>query len=329
MTILGRRFFHLACLLGLATAAAGAGCGSVSPAGSTGGAGSGGDAAAETAPSVTTEQGCSQEAKALCDALDGCAAILVKLAYGDKTVCISRAVLSCTTDQSVPGITRTPGDLVSCAEALATASCADLEAGTYPTACAIKPGTVINGAACGADGQCASTYCAKTDACGVCGPREAAGGDCKVDGGCQMGLACANKKCVAPAGPGGDCNLPNQPCRGDLYCSPTTSKCAAKVGVGGSCADSSDACDPAKGAACINKLCATVNVAKGGEACGAVPKAICVGGFEPCSNLLNGICANPANDGEACGAAASGKKCIPPATCEMGLCRLPSATNCH
>jgi hypothetical protein len=339
MTLPWGRFSHLACLLGLTVAAAGAGaigCGSVSPAAPDGGGGggNGADAAAESATPVTTEQGCNQEAKALCDALDGCTPILVKLLYGDKTVCIARAVLSCTTDQSVAGITRTPADMVSCAQALATASCPDLLAGKYPEVCATKPGTVINGAACGSDWQCQSTYCVKTGACGVCGPRQASGGDCAVDGACQSGMVCASKKCVTPAGPGGDCNPPGLPCRGDLFCA-KSAKCTAKVGVGGSCADTpAEACDFSKGAVCTGAnqtTCEMANVAKGGEACGALTRTVCVGGLEPCSNFFlgGGICANPANDGEACGPAASGKKCIPPANCEMGLCRLPSAANCH
>jgi hypothetical protein len=309
--------------LGLALAATVGGCGGVTPAAVDGG----GDAA----QSVTAQEGCNQVAKALCDALDSCAPSAVMVLYGDKATCITRAALSCTTDQSVAGIQRTGDDLVSCARALGAATCPDLLAGNFPDVCAVKPGATINGAACGSDWQCQSTYCGKTDKCGVCGPRQAAGGDCTVDGGCGKGLVCGAKKCVAPAGPNADCNLPAQPCRSDLYCTSATGsgKCAAKLGAGGACMDSDQACDFIKGAVCnpLNHVCVTVNVAKGGEACGLGNKTICVGFVAPCSNILTGgVCANPAQDGEACG---MNKVCVPPATCETGVCRLPSAIGCQ
>lgn len=321
----GRLPSLLAGLLGLASIA-GAGCGSVTASPSP----DGGDAPIEAAP-VTTDEGCNRVAKALCDALEGCAASALKVLYGDKTTCIARVVLSCTTDQKVPGIARTGDDLVKCAQQVGTASCADLVAGRSPDVCAVKPGTTIGGAPCGSDWQCASTYCRKTDAqCGVCGPRAAAGGDCTVDGGCEKGLVCANKKCAAPAGPGADCNLPNQPCRSDLYCTSTSGsgKCAAKMGNGGACADNSDACDFVKGVICnpINHTCETISIAKGGEACGLGMRTICVGFVAPCSNILGaGVCANPAADGATCGGNAV---CIPPAECVGGVCRLPSAPEC-
>jgi hypothetical protein len=315
-------------------------CGGVTPlANDGGGAGAGGGADAgldgplEAAP-LTTDEGCDQEAKALCDSLNGCAPIALQVYYGDEATCIARASLSCKTDQSVGGITRTADDLSSCARALATASCADLLADNYPAACQMNPGTVVNGAACGSDWQCGSSFCNKTTMCGVCSPRAAVGGDCTADDGCAQELVCANKKCAKPAGPGEDCNLPGQPCRSDLYC-PTSNgsaKCAAKVGAGGACADSDQACDLVKGVFCnpIDHTCETLSVAKGGDACGLAMKTICVGFIAPCSNFLtSGVCANPAQDGEACGM--GGKVCVPPATCDpnMNVCRLPSAPDCH
>lgn len=313
-----------------AVAPDGGGAGNV---GSTGGAGTGGGAdAAVEREAVTTEKGCKAVAKGLCDALDGCAPAYLKALYGDKSICAARVELGCTTDQMVPGIKRTPDDLVACSEAVGQATCADLLAGHMPAACATIPGATINGMSCGSDWQCQSTYCNKTDKCGVCGPRQAAGADCTADAGCKEGLVCANKRCVTPSGPGAACNLPNQPCRNDLYCTAKTGSgtCAAHVGAGGSCADSDDACDFVKGVICNNtsKTCDTFNIAKGGEQCGLGIKTICVGLIEPCSNiLLGGVCANPAQDGEACGTA--GKKCVPPANCVNGACRLPSALDCQ
>ncbi|HEY2730369.1 MAG TPA: hypothetical protein VGK52_10535 [Polyangia bacterium] len=312
-------------LVGIGAAALG--CGGVTAASPD----AGNDAPAEAGPPLTTADGCTNVATALCNSLDACAPVAVQVLYGDKSTCVSRAVLSCTTDQSVEGIARTANDLASCAAALSGATCDDLLAGTFPSVCTAKPGTVVNGMACGSDLQCASTFCNKTDACGVCSPRQAAGGDCAVDGGCVSGLVCASKKCVAPAGPGGDCNLPNQPCRSDLYC-PTmngSAKCAAKLGAGGACTDSDQACDLAKGVICnpLTHVCDPIKVAKGGEACSLASKTLCVGFVAPCSSFLTGgVCANPAQDGETCGGNAV---CVPPATCQNKICRLPSAPDCR
>jgi hypothetical protein len=322
------------------------GCGGVTPStgtggssGNGGGAGSGGspsDAAAEVAP-VTVSEACSQVAHALCERIDSCSPTTLKLFYGDRATCATRAALGCMTDQGVAGTTRTPEDLVACAAALAPTGCAELLANHYPAACDIKPGTAINGTACGSDWQCMSSYCGKTDACGVCGPRQPAGGDCTVDGGCLKGLVCANKKCVAPGTMNADCSAVNQPCRADLYCATASSKCLAKVGAGGSCVDD-QACDITKGVICFpaNHTCEMITVGKAGDGCGlsSPNKALCVGftglgpAQDPCSNIVgNGICAKTAEDGTACGM--DHKVCLAPANCVMGVCRLPSAPNCH
>lgn len=319
---------RLPLVLSLAFSLAGLGCGGVTAATPDAG---GGDAPVDTASVVTTDDACAQVAQALCGAIGACAPAALQVFYGDEATCVARATLSCKTDQQVPGIKRTAADLVACKQTLATATCPDLLANKFPDACSPKAGDTINGAACGSDWQCMSTYCAKTGECGVCGLRVGANGDCTVDQGCAKGLVCANKKCVAPAAEGADCNMPNQPCRSDLYCTSMSGsgKCAKKVGAGGPCADSDQACDFGKGVICngISKVCETVTVAKGGEACGLGIRTICVGFVEPCTpNILaGGICANPAQDGETCGGA---KKCVPPATCAAGICRLPSTPEC-
>jgi hypothetical protein len=273
-------------------------------------------------------------AAALCDRISTCSPTALKLFYGDVATCSSRAALGCMTDQGTSGITRTPDDLVACADAVKPAACTDLLANKYPPICDVKPGTAINGTACGSDWQCVSTYCNKTDmACGVCGPRQAAGGDCTVDAGCNKGLVCANKKCVAPGGPDADCHPVNQPCRGDLYCAKATNKCTAKVGAGASCVDD-QACDLTKGVICIQMTCTMINVAGAGSTCGLPSKTLCTGfsglgqAQDPCSNILgNGVCAKTADDGTACGM--DHKVCLAPAACVNGVCRLPSVPNCH
>ena len=283
---------------------------------------------------VTTAEACMQAGQALCDALDTCAPVFVQELYGDEGTCVSRAALSCMTEQGTTGITRTADDLVACAKAVPGVSCTDALGGNFPAACDVKPGMVINGMACGANLQCQSTYCHKAGACGVCGPREDAGGACTTDDGCKKGLVCAGQACVKPAAPGDACNLPGQPCRVDLYCSSAKvpGTCMTRLGAGGACVDNpSDACDFSKGAVCNTlatpNVCVTISVAKPGDACGLGSKTACVGGIAPCSNLLGkGVCANPAEDGTGCG---GNDLCIPPATCVDKICQLPSAPNCQ
>jgi hypothetical protein len=323
------RMSRLAGLVGLAASAA-IGCGGVTAATPDGGNGS--DAPAETAP-VTTEEACGQVAQALCDALNTCAPVFVEEQYGDESTCVSRATLSCMTDQSTSGITRTADDLVACAKAATGISCADALAGNLPMACDLTPGTVTNGTACGSNLQCQSTYCNNAGTCGVCGPRLDAGGACTSTDGCAMGLVCAGTTCVKPGGLGDACDLPAQPCSTNLYCSSAKAPgtCMARLGAGASCANNGDACDYSMGAICNTlanpNVCVTINIAKPGDACGLGSKTLCVGGVAPCSNILGkGVCANPADDGAACGGNAL---CIPPATCVNKLCVLPSVPNCQ
>ena len=308
-------------------------CGTVTPLNTADGGGGDTGGGADVAM-LTVDQACAQMATALCDAIDTCASFSVRLLYGDKATCVSRQSLGCTGDQSVPDMTRTVADIVACSQAAATASCPDLLASNFPVACLVKPGSRVNGTACGSDWQCLSTYCNKPGQCGVCAPRAALTGACTVDGGCQTGMLCANGKCVLPGVMAAACS-DNQPCRNDLYCT-KSGTCTAKLGAAGSCMDTDKACDMIHGIACnpLNKICQSVNVASGGDACGLISGTltICVG-LNPCPGIsllkLTAVCANPAGDGEACGATANGVNCVGPANCDMGICRLPSALSCN
>lgn len=310
--------------LAVAAAAAAIGCGKVTP-----------DDLGDAATTLTVEQGCAMEAQEICGKLDACASFWVQLLYGDATTCVSRLTVSCKNDQMVSGTTRTPADMAACAQSVKSASCPDLVASKFPAACQVKPGSLMNGVACGSDWQCESTYCnTNGQACGACGPRAAANGNCTSDDGCVTGLVCANDKCVAPGGDGASCDPTRQPCRSDLYCT-SAGLCAPHVGAGQSCADTDRACDLFAGTACnaFNKICETVGVGQSGGACGIVDRTLtlCVA-LDACSGATltqPGVCASPAADGEACGDSNSGHNCIAPATCVNGVCRLPSVTSCQ
>jgi hypothetical protein len=246
--------------------------------------------------------------------------------------CLARVKLGCTKDQDDADITRTATDVAACGQAAMAASCDDLIANILPPACQTKPGTRLNGEGCGSSLQCMSAHCEVTSGdCGTCAPQSAINGNCTSDDGCMVGLGCANGKCVTPGNLDAACN-DNNPCRRNLYCSKTSNTCSTRQPAGTHCGGDPNICDVYHGAVCnqlavqANQVCETISVAGGGSACGFAIKApLCVLN-NACSNLLgNGICPNPAMDGQACDA---NVHCLPPANCVSGLCRFPSVAAC-
>jgi hypothetical protein len=309
-----------------------AGCGSVSASNTDAGGGNGGtDAPMETAP-LTADQACDQMAQAMCNRVNDCAPPALPLYYVDMPTCLARVKLGCTKDQEDADITRTPAEIVACAQALPGATCDDLLAKMVPAACQTKPGARLNGEGCGASLQCMSAHCEVTaGTCGTCAPQSAANGACTSDDGCVVGLVCANKKCVAPGGVGAACS-DNNPCRGNLNCNKNTSMCETLQPAGTLCGGDPGVCDVFHGAACnvfkaqANQDCETLSVATGGNPCGIVNGGLtlCVLN-NSCTALVNGVCPNPAMDGQTCD---SNVHCIPPASCSNGLCRFPSVAGC-
>jgi hypothetical protein len=289
----------------------------------------GGDARAP----VSVAQACSDVDTSLCSALGACSAFALQLTFGDMATCVTRNDLGCTIGQMEPGVGRTTDDLEACAHAVPAATCPDLIAGKMPAACQDKPGTVINGAACGAATQCQSTFCNKNGACGVCAPRQAAGQSCNSDPQCAQNLVCASgSSCVMPAEANIACD-DKHPCRADLYCK--AGVCSTKGGAGDSCADTDKACDLLKGVGCnpFTKICQNIHVAKKGDPCGIVAGTLVLceasGLCEGATLAVPGTCTAAAADGAACSNDAGGRSCLPPANCVNGICRLPATSSCQ
>jgi len=290
----------------------------------------------DTAP-PTVEQACNDLSTSLCNALGVCSTFLLQLGFGDVATCVSRNNLACTIGQNATGVGRTVADIEGCARALPLVSCGDLVAHKMPAACQDKPGSVLNGAPCGASTQCQSTYCRPQGQCGICGPRQAAGASCTSNDQCQPDLVCAASQCVAPGELGQTCD-DRRPCRDDLYCSTGTSgsaACAMKVGAGRSCADSDKACDILQGVGChpTTKVCQTVRVAHRGEGCGLVSGTLVLceaaGSCDGAAFPAAGTCSPAAADGESCGSATTNNRsCLAPSTCVVGICRLPVTASC-
>ena len=288
--------------------------------------------AAGCGSSVSADKACTDLAASVCTQLNNCAAPLVTTLYGDVATCQARAKLGCLPSLMAPSTSATPDKLDKCATAVNAITCDALYTRNTPTACVPDPGKLANGAACGDDAQCTSTYCKKpaNAVCGVCGARATAGGACSIDADCDFKLKCANMLCVAYGAVGASCDG-GHPCAAPNVCRGGT--CAVPAGAGQACTPSASGgdCDQTKGLYCAptSRVCAVATFVGAGQPCGFVN-----GGFVGCSGGGNcklagvtGTCTAPAADGAACDAT-NGPDCMQPAECVNNVCKLPDPASC-
>lgn len=290
-----------------------------------------------SAAPVTADQACTDADKVLCDKINSCAPLLVQSEYGDSATCQSRTKLGCTPSFSAPGTSATPANLESCAKDAANLSCADLVNNNPPASCKTKPGTVMNGGACGTDAQCAGGYCIidANTGCGTCGTRIAAGGACDKPGqaACDYGTECIGGTCKAPGNTGDKCAA-NADCGFGLVCK--SMACAPGDAAGAACTtnlmNGDNNCDSTKGLYCAPKTmqCTAVKTAMVGGACGfnvmAGDYTVCVGSFcKPGAMGLQGTCTAYVADGGMCSPTDS---CQAPAKCIGNVCKLVDPSTC-
>jgi hypothetical protein len=290
---------------------------------------------------VTADQGCTDLGGSICDKIAACSAPLLQLVYGDAATCKTRFKLTCPSTISAPGSGATGANLEACAQAYTTAACADLFSGNQPAPCNVH-GSLMAGAACANNIQCSGDhgYCntASGQTCGVCGTRAAAGATCAKSADCDTGLVCGfgtgmtTGACVTPGAAGATCDAPH-PCAGALSCVGGT--CAQSAAAGAACDPTASNCDSTQGLFChpINKVCASAQFAKAGEACGFM---LATGTYAACSGngrctmpagSLTGTCEAPAADGAMCDTT-NGPTCLAPAVCTNGACKVPDASAC-
>jgi hypothetical protein len=329
MTVMGKRLITMVVLGGLAApgcADNSSGLGFESDGGPSGTGGTSGSAGTSDTGALTFDKACN-ETSAFCDKIDACAPSLVKLLWGSAKTCAERLRISCLDDSMASGAMGTPADFVACANTVRGATCDAIL--NNAVSCPNK-GTLANGVACGANGQCGSGNCRKAgDAtCGACGPRSTAGGACRENEDCEKGLLCKSSLCLTPVDLGGACDA-RRPCRAPHYCK--AGVCAA-AGTGGDPCTTEDSCQTWNGFFCNTtaKVCQRFNSAGGGETCGLTtnPATFCGGAGDCRPNALSGVCQAPAKDGEPCGSTAQNRKCLTPATCVSGVCKVPSASAC-
>jgi hypothetical protein len=137
----------------------------------------------------------------------------------------------------------TASQLDACALALEARPCGAAE---VPSACLVTPGPRGAGAACDADGQCASASCAYTirgdadggpsiSSCGTCAAPLALGAACaEGQGACPSGAACnvtaSQPTCtlIVLLGAGAACDDAVHRCASGLVCDAVTRKCTGR-----------------------------------------------------------------------------------------------------
>jgi hypothetical protein len=299
-------------------------------------------------PAVTADKACTDLATARCVQLQSCEPAQLASLYGDVATCEAREKLSCTPSLSgLTGSSATADQYEKCASALAASACSSLYTRNPPTDCVPQPGELADGAACGDDAQCASTYCRIFEAppslniCGVCSERALVGGACVGDDDCDFSLACvaifssptvATQQCVSRGGVGATCDS-DQQC--DPFSACVSGTCMPPGSVGMTCDRNAQDCDPTQGLYCTAlSVCAVDIVAAAGEPCGSPSY------YEPCA--AGGLCVPNVNtclaavpDGAVCGGRfVAAEACQQPARClgitdtTGGVCTLPNPAAC-
>ena len=288
---------------------------------------------------VTPDQGCAAFADAMCSKLDSCFRLELATRYGDVATCVAREKLSCLAALAAPGTTNTPAKVRSCGCALGLISCTDMYTRTVPASCRADPSVLSDGAPCGQDAQCRSTYCKKAasdDTCGVCASRSGPDGPCQRDDDCDYNMACGvTNQCGSWARAGEVCGVHR--CTPPLVC---TGTCSPPARLNERCEFTPyDTCDGTRGEFCLQNNSSQVCVAFGladvgghcgqsGNPCGLTGIVECTGSAI-CSSIgapFGGTCLAPSPDGAACGGPNMG--CVAPAICSNGFCALPDYASC-
>ncbi len=302
---------------------------------SDGGAGDGGGA-------TPMAKAAGDAANAYCARVQACAPALFAIGYGDTATCVTTFAGDLARALAAPGVTETAAQVEACATAFAQVSCGDLLGRKPVDACKPSAGTLADGAACGADGQCAGARCkvALGQVCGTCTTRAGAGAACGVDDDCGDGMLCLVGKCAAYGVERATCDA-THPCRPDLSC--TGGACGAPGAAGAACTGN-EQCGSAAGVVCNpqSKKCDTLVYGSAGAPCGFVggKVATCTGG-SACVQIQTpsyvGKCAALAVPGAACDTAngpvcGSGAVCVCASNVDggcAGTCRTRDPAACH
>jgi len=289
----------------------------------------------DAGPDATgSEQALATYADAICNLFDTCAPFMLGYLYGDLQNCIDRYVAGgrAAVLPDAPGVGRSAGDVIACADALSTMTCEELYAGGRDTACPSIAGTLSDGEGCFSDLQCATGFCDRSGDCGTCAPRLALGDGCEVANvGCDDDQTCTAPTmadpttCTATAGEGESCSAAVV-CRGNLYCH--EGSCEQPGGDGDSCDGGDGSCNGLLGLECSGGTCQTaLTLADVGEACGIVGSS-----YVPCRGTAycddaTSKCVAKLDDGAGCVAGAT-NQCKYYASCRNDVCTVDTEPTC-
>ncbi|HMJ51641.1 MAG TPA: hypothetical protein VK540_06175 [Polyangiaceae bacterium] len=272
--------------------------------------GTGGGDASPPDAAVDEQQACTNFADTFCSRLQTCSAFVMSVLYGDVATCKQRWFLNCRPNFGVTGTSASAAKTNGCTQTLPALACDKFLLGDFGTACTASPGTLPQGAACGDDAQCATTFCARsaTSLCGTCQPATNPGDPC----------------------PQGSCSVStNTVCRED-----GTTCIKPKTGPVGAACVGQEECDVGHQVGCntANRKCVALTLAASGGQCGAnsvvaTSIAVCSAGGT-CTLALAGRCTAFAADGQTCSTADTGAHCMQPAKCVGGRCAVPDPGSC-
>jgi hypothetical protein len=276
-----------------------------------------GDGSTTSDGGVTFQQAAADIAFARCSHYADCSPTVIALRYGDLPTC--RAIYKATYLSSLTSASTgaSPSSQESCASKISGWDCNDyLNYQNPPPECAIPPGQLPNGSACGTSSQCQSTFCAIApgSGCGKCATVPVSGDSCADLVSCPSSLSCQSttELCEAFAQLNGTCGA-GLPCAARLSCvgasGTQTGSCqAAVLDAGAPCTPqpAGPGCDYLSGVSCntASGVCEPVQLAGNGQACGNVNNQPAYCKAEGTCVSLNGVI------GSACvGAAGLGAPC--------------------
>lgn len=278
--------------------AGGAPSGSGGAGGGAGGESSGSGVAVcdDVVPPEPRVAACNSYAGALCGFYADCQLPSFLYLGGDPETCAARFAAECVAQKNVDEdeITVCLGDL---AAQYVAAACGGPIGFDYPASC-LRVGNLADGEPCFEDFECHNGLCAfESSGCGACVPLRGEGASCTEDETCELPLSCIEGECAA-------------------------------AGIDGTPCDSARDC---AGLACVEDVCATVEVAGLGDDCGDL--AECDSSQELRCDAKSGTCvANPTPApgvlGEDCvehqvdygGTLLTTRLCEPGTVCSQGTC---------
>ncbi len=316
-----------------------------------------------TGAGSSTAAACGDLARAQCQKRESCSldSFSNDYTYGNEAQCEAQTAPTCVSALSAQGTGQSAANVENCVANYGNYSCTDYRDNDPSGACIPPAGTFSNGAACGANAQCSSSFChiAQYQTCGDCAATPVVGAPCDYTGDCGRNMTCvipsgaASGTCAAFVTTGGSCLTGSMPCQAGLACvgdnvtQGTTGTCQPQANTAGADCDRSRRtapnCDFEYGLTCVPSAassgvgtCQPMTLVAVGQTCGVfgtapvTGEAVCnAGGLCAKANATDatGTCVAAALDGKACNSDATvGPPCLPPAKCVPSSAGVTSGT---